>query len=78
MKKPTKIQIDAMKIIHEQVPNDCYLNDKGQWTLTKEGAAYLEEFVAMFLTDNYDHDLFGFDWVVKGSTIYIKKIKWEK
>jgi len=37
-----------------------------------------EEFVAMYLTDNYNHNIFGFVWVVKEKDIFVTKIRWNK
>ena len=40
--------------------------------------AFVEEYVAIYLTDNYNHTLFGFDWKVRGSTIYVSNIRWNQ
>lgn len=39
---------------------------------------FIEEYIAMNLTDNYNHNLFGFDWVVRGSSISVSNIRWNQ
>lgn len=36
------------------------------------------EYISMYLTDSYNHNLYGFDWVVKGTNIYVNNIRWNK
>lgn len=69
---------DAMNTIHENIKDDCKLDGDGEWILTNYGEDFLEEFVAMYLVDNYNHCLFTFDWVVKGSTIFVSNIRWNQ
>lgn len=38
----------------------------------------IEEHIAMFLTDNYNHNVYGFDWVVKGDDIFVNNIRWNE
>lgn len=38
----------------------------------------IEEFAAMYLNDNFNHNVYGFNWVVKGRDIYITSIRWNE
>lgn len=38
----------------------------------------IEEHIAMFLTDNYNHDVCEFNYFVKGDDIYITNIHWNE
>ena len=36
------------------------------------------EYISMYLTDSTNHDLYGFNWVVKGKDLYVTNIRWNK
>lgn len=43
-----------------------------------EDYAEVEEHIAMYLTDNYNHNVYGFDYFVKGKDIYVTNIIWNE
>ena len=67
---PTHLKIDNG---WQDVQDFCKDND---FDLETESKSVAEEYVAMFLTDNYNHDVNEFVWVVKGADLWVSRIKW--
>lgn len=44
----------------------------------EETTSILEEYCSMYLTDNYNHNIYGFTYHVKGKDIYLTNIRWNE
>jgi len=57
---------------------DCkdFLQDNKEMEMDLETT--IQEYCAMFMNDNYDHDLYGFQWATKDNCddIFITRIRW--
>ena len=72
-------EVNLRRTIDEEITLPKYV--KMTWVGEEEDMpkdAEMEEYIAMFLTDNYNHNVYGFQWVVKGKDVFITSIRWNQ
>lgn len=72
-------EVNLRRTIDEEILLPKYV--KTTWVGNEEDMpkdAEMDEYIAMFLTDNYNHNVYGFYWVSKGKDVYITNIRWNQ
>ena len=74
---PQNVRLEnALESLQMVFKEDFILGEDGEWFLTKDGEDFLGEYLENYLVDNYNHCVYEFEWAIKGSLVYVNKIRW--
>lgn len=71
--------IDMREVIREELLLPQYVKMEGAMRYVKDQPkSFVEEFIAMYLTDNYNHNVYECTYHSDAKNIYITNIRWNK